>query len=460
MTVGNVLDELGTVQVVNNAEGKLGSDLTIANFQTYFDTFEKINAWKPFEEWYFNQVIKPKYKGWTTCGVGPGPAAHGNDDRQSQGIRGIVHIANFDGNLLCRRTLDNESFLSSGALMTAYGGGARISNSILIPAPFGNLVGQTNVSFLAPPGGVTQLTDYYNHAIQIVERNSTNNAVLGANAGVPGWFNIPHWMLLSQFGVSTTIYDYSLQTDNLSKGNAAYRRLPSDGGFFGMEGSWVFNHAFLTYGTTGGVAATGVGNWSTLNGLILPATYEYYSLRVTGVTGTAVDDNAVYGISNAVPGYPINYTRMQDDSVTPVSGGTWNTPAGGGHFHNMRSAAILQGGVVDTAWSRGDMPNLPKGLILEVVGMWSTDSNFLWSVDWDGATTVSTISFGTRSFSARTSKANILASRNSNGYWVDTAANKLWVNVYGNDGWAYPSDPDQGLVSTWSRSPYQLKINR
>ena len=106
------------------------------------------------------------------------------------------------------------------------------------------------------------------------------------------------------------------------------------------------------------------------------------------------------------------------------------------------------------------MPTRPPGLILEIVTMWSADSNFLWSIDWDGATAVSTINFGTRSFSARTSKANILANRNSNGYWVDTAANKLWVNVYGNDGWTYPSDPDQGLVSTWSRSPYQLKINR
>ena len=103
------------------------------------------------------------------------------------------------------------------------------------------------------------------------------------------------------------------------------------------------------------------------------------------------------------------------------------------------------------------MPNLPKGIILEVITMWSADSNFLWSVDWDGATAVSTINFGTRVFTARTSKADILANRTSNGYWVDAPNNKLWVNVYGNDGWTYPTDPDQGLVSTWSRSPYNLK---
>ena len=461
MTTGSVFDELGTLAAFANTASRIGGDVTLhAADQAYFDKFEKMNIWKSFEQWYYNQAVKPDYDGWTMCGIGPGNAALGNVDSVSQAIEGVVHVGRFKRNLMSLATLDNEGHTPTGSLITAYGGGARIVDSILIPAPMGNLYGNPTLAIATPIGGISQLADYYNFAIQLVERGSTNNSLIGVEAGCPGFFNPPHWMLASQFGISTAIFDYSLQTDNLSKGNAGYRRLPSDGSYFGMAGSWVFNHPFLTYGTTGGVPATGYYNWSTLNGVILPATYEYYSLRVVGCTGVAIDDNAVYGINDAVPGYPVNYTRLQTDAVTPVTGGTWNTPKGGGHYHNMRSAAILQGGVVDTSWSRTDMPNLPKGLILEVVTMWSVDSNFLWSVDWNGPTAVSTINFGTRVFTARTSKADILANRTSNGYWVDAPNNKLWVNVYGNDGWSYPTDPDTGSVTTWSRSPYKLNINR
>lgn len=476
MTTGIVNDELGTVGNLTASESKLGvggvsplSGATDYNSQAYFDVFEGLNAWKPFDEWYFNQVIKPHYKNWTLCGVGPGNIAHGNDDRGTEGIRGVVHIAKFGGNTIAMRTLDNEGHFGQGSLMTSYGGGARVTGSVLIPAPSGNLFGRTSFSALYPPGNVSKLTEYYNYAIWAVEPNAAALSILGTLPGTMGFFNPPHFLLASDFGVSTATYDYSLQTIQRSKGNAGARKLPADGGMFGLTGGawWVYNHPFHTYGTSGGVAATGTGDWASIAGTILASTYEYYHLRVTGVTysGTSpsVSDDFVYRY------FAINYTHLQTDNTTPVSGGTWNTPAGIGNtggsdtnYPNMRSAAVRKGEAYDISWSRTDMPNRPQALSMEVIGFWSTDSNVLFSVDWDGATAVSTIGTAGRTFTARSSKADIVANRNSNGYWVDTTNNKLWINVYGNAGVPYPSDPDYGLTNTvalgaaWTT----LKVNR
>ena len=331
------------------------------------------------------------------------------------------------------------------------------------------MVGNTSLAFLGHSGGFSHQSDYYNYGIQMIERYNSNLAFLGANPGFPGFFDIPHFMLTdSAFNVPTSTFNYANQTAQRSKGNAGSRVLPSDGSYFGMAGTWVYNHPFFTYGTTGGVTAQGYGDWASLNGIILPAdTYFYYHLRVSGVTyagtSTALSDDYVYRY------FPVNYTHLQTDTITPVTGGTWNVPQGIGNaggsdinYPNMRSCAVRKGEAYDVAWSRSDMPNRPQGLIVEFFALWATDDNVLVSFDWDGATAVSTCYTTSRTFTARTSKADILANRGSNGYWVDTAANKLWVNIYGNAGQPRSTDLDTGLtVTAQLGKPFAtLKVNR
>ena len=471
-TTGPVIDELGTLG--NRTSLKLG-DKTRVFTQLYEDQITDVNMWKPYSQWYANQVIQVRYSRWRISGIGPGDVALGNGTIISLGIMGVANGA-FDGCLLSLKTLDDEGFTPRGSIMTAYNGSMRVTNSIVIgapPSPLTSNVGPGNASTpLKTEGCLTNPDDLYNFSIELKFRTNINNAIIGASPGVIGFFNPPHWMLASEFGIPATTYDFALQPVARTKGEAAYRRLPDDGSMFGMAGSWVYDHPFVTYGTSGGVVAKGYYDWSTKNGVILPSSYEYYSMRVYGATATLTAGTpGATGADNAADGdvytkHAINYTRLQTDAVTPVVGGTWNTPSAQdptygyqNNYPNMRHAAAAKGGTYTIGWSRTDVP-LPKNLDFEIIGMWSADSNFVVSVDFDGTQAINKINFGARVFTAHASKTALLANRSVNGYWRDTTNNKLWINVYGNDGTPYGTDYDVTLTRLWSRGSNKLMVNR
>jgi hypothetical protein len=292
-----------------------------------------------------------------------------------------------------------------------------------------------------------RLWDFYLYPIFRGFTRESGTCVLGSD---PGWYGIRFPGLFmcatnfppTAFGTPYTSIVGSIQNP-WSQGNASAWQLPADGGMFGANGGWLVHDApFLTYGTTGGVAAKSVVGYPGVNGKLVSASYRYIGVQFTRANG-----------ADMLP-IAINYTRLQTDNVTPVALGTWNIgpPDVDFNYFNMRHCAVLSnttgGTPVDVAWSRTDVP-LPVSLAFKIYGATNSADSITISADYNHATAVtgakvnaftgSTLDVDFHNMASQSSKAALLAATTC-AYWVDTVNNKIWMKIWAGD-LAFFSEP-------------------
>lgn len=414
-------------------------------------TISNMNLWKATFAAYMNESDHVRYWKWrvaggrnATTGNGISEMIQGNVNSTSNGGR----PSEFDACVFAVKTLDDYYASWGGGavqhrpnIMVSYGGGINRINSIFIPVAASTLtIESSSIRPIVVENGATmRLWDFYLYPLNQHFSHDTGNVVIGGDPGYYGVRSPPTHMGATNHTATeisplyTTIIG-SIRTP-WAQGNSGAFKLPTDGSLFKRSGGWwVHNRPFLTYNTSGGVAAQSNSGNSGLNGQLLSSSYTYLGLQVATANGSSF----LSGANSPA----INYTRMQADGVTPVTNGDWNFGYGdsSGNYPNMKHAAVLSmatsGTPVKVTWPNGvtDIsPYPPQSFTASLFGFGSSD-HMVFAVDFDD-TSVGTVSMtnGVTTVTPIASAASLAAllSATDNRYWVDTTNHIIYLHIWG-----------------------------